>query len=325
MELFNLYQSFFTTAFMFGGIGNITQKTIILCAVCAVLIWGGLFALQAVGLATMAKNRKIGKTWMAYLPFVNLLYLGKIAGDCEVFGHKMKKPGLYAMIAQIAATIVFAMISVSETLLFTVYAPNLTVNSTTGTIVWTGLTGFAETVNVFYNTWGDLLCSVIGLVYELLVFLMMMSLLKKYYAKGYMLLSFTQLFIPISRYVMIFILRNNKAVDYNEYMRQKYQEYARRNPYGGAYGGNPYGSPYGNNPYNRPPYGQNPYGQNPYGAPQGWQGNQGKTPDPFAEFSSDKNEDPFADIENYGEEKGKEPFSDFASERKSEDDTDGQS
>ena len=314
MELFNLYQSFFTTAFMFGGVGNITSKTIILCAVCAVLIWVGLFAMQGVGLATMAKNRGIGKTWMAYVPFANLLYLGRIAGDCEVFGHKMKKPGLYAMITQIAATIVFAMISVAETLLFTIYAPNLTINSTTGTIVWTGLTGFAEMVNVFYNTWGDLLCSVIGLVYELLVFLMMMSLLKKYYAKGYMLLSFTQLFIPISRYVMVFVLRKNKAIDYNEYMRKKYQEYARRNPYGDPYG---YGSPYGNNPYNRPPYGQNPYGQNgPYGAPRGGQGNQtNNTPDPFAEFSSQKNEDPFSDIENYGEAKKSEPFSDVVEEQ----------
>ncbi len=323
MELFNLYQSFFTTAFMFGGIGNITPKTIIFCSICAALIWGGLFVMQGVGLSVMARNRGIGKRWMAYVPFLNLLFLGRIAGDCEVFGHKMKKPGLYAMIAQIAATIVFAMISVSETLLFTVYAPNLTINSTTGTIVWTGLTGFAETVNVFYNTWGDLLCSVIGLVYELLVFLMMLSLLKKYYAKGYMLLAFTQLFVPISRYVMIFVLRNNKAIDYNEYMRQKYQEYAQRNPYGGnPYG---YGSPYGNNPYNAPPRGQNaqnPYAHPPYGNPQG---NHASTPDPFEEFSSQKEEDPFSDIVNYGETKQDEPFSDIIGEEKTDDSANDQS
>ena len=193
--------------------------------------------------------------------------------------------------------------AIAETLLFTVYAPNLTINGTTGTIVWTGLSGFAETINRFYNYWGDLLCSVIGLVYELLVFLIMMSLLKKYYAKGYMLLSFTQLFIPISRYVIIFVLRKNKAIDYNVYMRQKYEEYARRNPYGGnPYGyGNPYGNnPYGNNPYNRPPYGQNPYGN-----PQGWQNGNAQAnnePDPFSEFSSQKDDDPFADIQDYGKE-----------------------
>ena len=77
-----------------------------------------------------------------------------------------------------------------------------------------------------------------------------------------------------------------KAIDYEAYVRQKREEFMRRQQqYYNQYG-NPYGNPYGNQ-YNRPPY-NGGYG-NPYnGAP-----NQNPTPnnaskdeDPFAEFSS---------------------------------------
>ncbi len=296
MELFSLYQSFFTTSLMFGSANSVTPRLIISCGVLALLVWGGLFILQGFGFCAMAKKRGMEKRWLAFVPFANLLYLGKLAGDCEVFGHRMKKAGLYAMLAQIVTTVTLAALTVSEALLFTVYASNLTINSTTGSIVWTGLDGFAEFINQFYCNWGDLLCSVVGLIYELLVFLLMMSLLKKYYPKNYLFMSFVQLFVPISRFILIFILRNNTAIDYDKYMRARYEEYARRNPYGG--------NPYGNNPYNRPPYGQNSYGQggyanqqNPdYGRANG--GNSGSD-NPFEEFGS-TNDDPFSDIQDYG-------------------------
>ena len=122
----------------------------------------------------------------------------------------------------------------------------------------------------------------------------MISLLKKYYAKNYMMLSFVQLFLPLARYIIIFAVRKNKAVDYNEYMRSRYEEFVRRqqayrgNPYGGAYGG-PYGNPYGNP-------------QNPYGAPQRPQD------DPFGEFSNE----PFSDMRNGEEKKTSAPFGDFS-------------
>jgi hypothetical protein len=199
------------------------------------------------------------------------------------------------MIAQITTTIVLAALSVSEALLFTKYASHLTINSTTGSIVWTGLDGFGEVINQFYTVWGDLLSSVVGLVYELLVFLLMMSLLKKYYPKNYLFMSFVQLFVPISRFIIIFVLRNNKPVDYNEYMRAYY---ARR----AAYGNNPYGNPYGNNPYNRPNYNQPNYGNNPYTDQRG--PNYGQTP---------TNEQPFADFSTK-DSKPNMPFSDFFDE-----------
>ena len=282
MEFFNLYQSFFTISLMYGSVSGTTESAILTCLFWAFLVWGGLFVLQGFGLAAMAKNRGIEKRWKVFVPFVNFLYLGKLAGECEVFGHKMKKAGLYAMIAQILTTVAFAALTISEALLFTKYAPYLTINSTTGSVYWTGLTGFAEVINQFYSVWGDLLCSVVGLVYEILVFILMMSLLKKYYPKNYLFMSFVQLFVPISRFIIIFVLRNNTAVDYEAYMRAYY---TRRNPYGNPY--NPYGgNPYGN-PYNRPPYNNQPnYGNNPYANQQNQGYGQSPAPsEPFAEFA----------------------------------------
>ena len=301
MELFSFYQSFMMTAqmLMSGQPGaGVNLRVIIVCAVFALIAWGTFFVLQGIGLSTMAKNRGMKKRWLAFVPFVNVLYLGKLAGDCEMFGHKMKHASVYAMVAQIVSTVLYLALMIAEGILYTVYAENITMGSTG--VVWVGLTGFAGFLNVFYTYWGSLLCSVFALVYELLVFLLMMALLKKYAPSKYLFLSFLQLFVPLSRYIVIFVLRNKKQVDYDAYMRAQYEDFARRNATYGTPYGNPYNR-YGNSRYNRPPYGQNPYGNpyaNPYGNGQyGGEGKRDKGDDePFAEFGSNDDDNPFEDF-----------------------------
>ncbi|MBP3434327.1 MAG: hypothetical protein J6K50_03545, partial [Clostridia bacterium] len=105
---------------------------------------------------------------------------------------------------------------------------------------------------------------------------------KKYYPKNYLVLGMLSLFIPLSRFVIVFVLRNRNAVDYDAYMRARREAYMRqqqqyRNTYGNPYGGG-YGSPY-NNPYGNP-YGGNPYAQQPRP--------QQEPEDPFSEFSGGK-------------------------------------
>jgi hypothetical protein len=128
----------------------------------------------------------------------------------------------------------------------------------------------------------------------------MMALLKKYVPSKYLFLSFLQLFVPLSRYIVIFVIRNKKQVDYDAFMRAKYEDFARRN----ATYGNPYNR-YSGNPYNRPPYGQNPYGNpygNPYANPYGNGQNAGESrqdkgeDEPFAEFGSNDADNPFEDF-----------------------------
>lgn len=125
----------------------------------------------------------------------------------------------------------------------------------------------------------------------ILLFILLTGLYKKYYAKGYMILSWVGLLFPISRYIVVFVLRNNKAVDYEAYMRAKREEFLRRSrqnpygPYGGQYGPYNQGGPYGG--YNNGPYGG--YNNGPYGAngPNAGNQNPGQSApdDPFSEFA----------------------------------------
>ena len=201
--------------------------------------------------------------------------------------------------AEICAFIVACGLGICEGLLFTRYAQSIEYNASNMTIVWTNLDATGKALSDFYNMWGDLLYSIFALAYEVLLFVLMISLLKRYAAKNYMTLSFLQLIIPISRFVIIFVVRKNKAVDYNEYRRAKQEEYIRRSTsYGNPYG-NPFGNPFGNarnNPYS------NPYG-NPYANPNGQnatRNNGGQEENPFGEFSKGgKDIDPFEDINDY--------------------------
>ena len=291
MEIYSFYNAFFYLNLNMNGITGISFKSMMGMLAISILIWLAFFLLQGFGLFTMAKRRNFKNAFLAFVPFANLLLIDKLAGDCEIFGHKMKRGGMYAMIAEIIVVLTALALSICEGILFTRYAEYISYNSSAGEILWLNLDSFGSSIYSFYSVWGAFINSIFTLAYELLLLVLMISLLKRYSAKNYTVLSMLQLFVPIARYVMIFVLRNNKSIDYNEYKRAKYESYMRRNaPYGNPYG-TPYGTPYGN-PYSNP-YG-NPYakgGQNGSGANQAEQ-------NPFDEFGT-KNDDPFEDINNY--------------------------
>lgn len=314
MEIYSFYTSLSYINLSKNGIEGISIQSILGALAISFLIWLGFFVLQGFGLFAMAKKKGLKKPSLAFAPFVNLLLIDKLAGDCEIFGHKMKRGGMYAMIAQIAVFVTGFALILAEGVLFTKYAGCINFNRATGEVIWLDLDSLGVALYNFYSVWGSLLNSLFGLAYELLLFVLMISLLKRYAAKNYMILSMLQLFLPISRYVIIFVVRNNKAVDYEEYKRAMYEEYRNRS----ARYGNPYSNPYGNrygNPYS------NPYG-NPYGTPyRGHNPSQGSTDssqneNPFEEFAT-PNEDPFEDINDYSSNASNNPE---PTQDKSEDD-----
>lgn len=283
MELFTLYYNVRTVFEMLqismtGGIivPQIFYYGLIGAAACL-----ALFILQGVALSTMAKKRGIDKRWCAFVPFVSLWYIGKLAGECQFFGKKMKRAGLYTMIAQIVVSVLFTLQVSAEIYLYTVHGmPSGTTQWETP--YWNNLQGFALTVYNFY-TGGDVFLMLAQLAYEILLFILMMGLYKKYFPRNYMLFSFLTLFAPPARFIIVFVIRNREAVDYEAYMRarreaymrqqQQYHPYNHQGPYGGYY--NPQGNPMGGAPYGNP-YAQN---QNPQPTPPD---------DPFEEFASDK-------------------------------------
>lgn len=283
MEFYAIYILISNFGVLFGSSeGDIavdaTARILVVSLPIAAAVWLALFILQGVGLFTMAKKAGLKNKWLAFVPFADLILMGKLAGTCSIFGRKVKRSGLYAMLAALVSTLYFAAVIVAQILLFTIYR-----NDSVDGSIWTNLTGFGNFVYNFYMI-SDLLGGIVELIYVILLFILLTGLYKKYYAKGYLILSWVGLFLPVSRYIVVFVLRNNKAIDYEAYMRAKREEYMRRNPYG-PYG--PYGGPYnpGNQgPYNQGPYNQGPYNQGPYN--QGPYGQSGSAADdPFAEFA----------------------------------------
>ena len=285
MEIFLLYNSFFTTCQMFHL--GLTKGHFISLAL-GFAVWLGLFILQGFGIWKMAKNKGMSKKGLAFVPFANYLYIGKMAGVCNFFSQKVKKMGLFVMIAQIIATVFSLMLLTAISYLFIVegepiYAEGL------GVPYWGG-TGFSKFVENFYNVgagymFGISIISILQLVYEILLLILTMGLYKKYAPKNYMILSIVNVFIPMARYIVIFCLRNKQEIDYEAYMRARREAMAReyQQRYGGAYG-TPYGGTQYNNPYANP-YPQQPTPPTP--APQ----------DPFEEFD----ETPFGEFD--GEKK----------------------
>lgn len=280
MEIYNFYQ--FITTFLFlaipnGGTGNaqpfLNVRIVPLYGcIFGLLLFAAVFVLQGVGIFKMAKKRGMEKRWLAFVPFANIWYLGKLSGDGQFFGQRMKNTGLYAMIGQIVATIITWAMIISEAYLFYEFGePNIVNDS----YCWTGLTGFAQMVEQFYTV-SVYLVMIFQLICQVLLFILLTSLFKQYAPKNYSVLSLLCLLVPLARFFVIFALRNRKAIDYDAYMRARREAYARR--YQQMYRPNPYG----NGQYWSTPGSQSPYGQNGGSAPK-------KPEDPFEEFSSNAN------------------------------------
>ncbi|MBE5740598.1 MAG: hypothetical protein E7349_07100 [Clostridiales bacterium] len=289
MEIYSFYRSW-GIALVMSHQDNFGMRVIGLLT--GLLGWIVLFVLQGVGLYKMAKNRNMNKKWMCFIPFANVYYMGKMTGDCVMFGRKMKRTSLYAMFVQILLFIIYALQVAMELYLFNLLG---TPDGYVGYYVpqWYSEVG---TISKFYNDYclfGDMIIMIADLAFTVLLLVLLMSLFRQYNPKMSSFFAMLSIFVPESRYIIIFALRNKKRIDYEAYIRKKQEEFMRRqqqyrNTYGNPY--NPYGNPYnrGYGPYNNP-YG-NPYPKN---NPEGQK--QPPKDEPFSEFASDnfsKNEEP---------------------------------
>ena len=247
---------------------------------------------QSFGIYKMAKKRGFKQKWRAFFPFVNTVYMGKLAGTCNVFGRRMKRAGLYTMLAQISvfflcALQIAAVVYLFSTQTLTLIAPNPEAGEYVVQIVLdeTSLNTFKKIVFVYYN-FASFLIYIGTVAYSAFLIILLMGLYKNYVPKVHVLLSFISVLVPLAGYIILFVVSHKNYVDYDEYMRKRREEFVRRAQQNG-YG---FGSPYGYNPY----AGQNPYNQNPYGAPP-QEPQKPKQPDePFEEFSDDS-DNPFID------------------------------
>ncbi len=269
MEIYNFYQAIKMNMTLTDN-----RQVLIISAALTVAVWIALFVLQGVGIYTMATKQGFKKRGLAFVPFVNLWYIGKLAGECHFFGQRMKRAGMYAMIAQILVAVVSILtIAAEQYLWMTQGAPKIATGY--DYYYWTGLSGFALHASRFFDVSGYVL-PIFQLFVEIFLVVVMMGLCKKYAPKNYTMLGLLVLFVPASRCIILFVLRKRQPIDFEAYMRARHEAFMRaQQQYYNRQ--NPYGNPYGN-PYNTP--------NSPYGGPGKDEKTAAKPADPFEEFFS---------------------------------------
>ena len=224
--------------------------------------------LGGVGMHAMAKKVGMKHSWLAFLPFANTYYAGKLAGETRVFGQKMKRVGLYAMLAEICYVVLggFSLFVQAELM----YHPEYFVDNVNsqGQYLIPPYVIDSDVIPMGQRwlTTADLVCEVLNYIsYLVLIFFLCVlfyAFFRKYYARGPFLMTFMCAVLPLRGFV-IFAVRNNTPVDYNAYMRKKMEQYARARQQADPYGG---------------------YGQGGYDA-YGNQTNSGAgNDDPFSDF-----------------------------------------
>ena len=165
MELYSVYRVVFTFG-LISSDGYVSARLFVVTAAVAGAIWLALFILQGVGLYKMAKNVGLRHKWLAFVPFADLVFMGKLAGTCDIFGRKMKRPGLYTMLASVGVSVFCIAAAVAEALLFTKYAGFIVENEQG--YQWVNLSGFGLYVYNFYRL-SDFFIGIFELVYIILL------------------------------------------------------------------------------------------------------------------------------------------------------------
>lgn len=234
------------------------------------------YLLRSFGIYTLAKRNGIKNAYLAFIPCLWVYLVCKLIGNARFFIGSFSK----------LAVLICAVFTLGEVLVFVYnfinYFPLIMyfLQGGTITILEAEEQLLINTANDFVNLFDVPAVNVISMIIYYLnvplelagivitVFLYI-NLFKKFWPEHYILasvLSIMGLFAPFA-----FAIRKKSAVDFNEYMRQKFNRY-----------NNPYGShPYGRdrNPYDN----QNTQNYNNYRRPE----------EPFSEF--DKGE-PFGEF-----------------------------
>ena len=265
------------TYYLFAALGTLGVYLIL-------VVFGGI------GLNKLAKKQGLKHRWMAFLPFLNTYYAGKLAGETQFFGQKMKRVGLYAMISEILYValqlFVFAAVIIS-------YFPEYrTLEVSDGVMTGAANEAMPSWIEPAV-TYGNLVAYLLWFFVIVFFCVLFVAFFRKYYARGPILLAFLSAVLPFRGFT-IFAVRNNAPVDYNDYIRRRTQAYMRNNGYQPPYG--PYGpgnGGYGSGgPQNDDPFEGFGGPTSDHGASGGSSSGSSSSPssddDPFSEFGDDK-------------------------------------
>ena len=262
--------------FMTNSLGTYREYLVYIIICCAVagalylvsLVFGGI------GLRKMAKNAGIKHSFLAFIPFANTYFAGKVAGEANFFGQKMKRAGLYAMLAEIVYVAINALgIVVGAFLANPAYYRVVEMYNGEKWKLMSELVPPQYRWMIMASTWCDVLGYLAEIILIVFLFVVFIALYRKYYARSPMLMAFLSAFLP-GRGFVLFAVRNNTPVDYNAFMKRRMEEAMRQqreyfggsNPQSGSYGGgsNDGGSPFSDFGGERPADGAGSADDNPF-------------------------------------------------------------
>lgn len=256
-------------------------------------VFAVIYALQSVALYTIGKREGYSNRWMAFVPFLNIYYLGVVSQKNRIFRLNAKHVGLALAILD---AVLFALKILYYVSMFLIFNGGYATPVKEPSLYYSGIeliTGYEQTANFpaslnwawwIFSRLDTYLMDWISLVYVIFNVFLTISFFRTYASGRYILFSLLSIFFPI-RGILMFAVRNNRGKSYSDYIREQqqrryamYQEYMRNNP---------------------PPTGDGSYYGNNYNQ-GGQQSSQSKPDDPFdglgensSQNDSGRPDDPF--------------------------------
>lgn len=270
------------------------------------LLVGGLcfivvFVFQAVALFIIARREGYKNKWMAFLPFFNTYYIGVCAQKNGFYSINAKKIGIVAAVMESVLFVTFVLYYVcaayvtSHGWLVVVKEQTTIFGDTVATY------GYNGPVNYAWMGWISLylyeyILRWVDLLYVLVQAALLVCFFQTYAANRYFLFTITSILFPIQG-ILFFVVRNNRAMNYREYIRKQqerqyrmYQQQQQQN--------------FQNNPYN-----QNPYGNNrTYTPPEPPENAEGNRTDGGNANGGHNDDDPFGGLGAGGGNPPQDPF-----------------
>lgn len=289
------------------GEGLSLYDRLVMSLIIAALCFAVVYIFQAVALYTIASREGYKSKWMAFVPFFNIYYIGVVSEKNKVFKTSAKSFSLALCFVELALVVLYAVYFASAGVIFAGgFYEELIEYTTFGGQQIEVVIGY-RSVGVpqplawagWFFDWSDAIITCVELAYIVLNVFVLIAFFQTYSSRHYVLFALVSILFPIKG-IMFFVVRNNRARNYREYVREQqqrqfrmYQQYNRQNTTGNPYNYNPYtGQPINHeagNPYQQPGHGS--------GAPQS---------DPFDDFASSPQGNP----RNGGQSSGGAPSED---------------
>ena len=276
----------------------IDNSTILFAAIILFAIYATLYVLRSVGLYCLAKKNSDEKIVKAagwcFVPVVWVFMAGKLCKKITLFGKNFKDFALLLFLIYAVAE------AVEITSFLLRYSPLIGYYLQGGQIYFSDavLENFGDASRYLYDSrfWVTnilypyenldavnktlLVLNVfyyfLNVVSSLSFVLVYLAIFKRYWPEKYILLSILCVFFPILFYILVFAIRNRKEIEYEDFLKQRFNGY---NPFNSPYGG--YNNPYGNNnPYNN----RNNDGYDNYGEKDGRTETRPQD-EPFSDFN----------------------------------------